>query len=285
MGRSAHFAGSWAYLGPIRFRGVAGFLILNPRSGSDRPTAEELADAARARGIDVHLFREGEDLEELARGASADVLGMAGGDGSLAPVAGVAIERDLPFVCVPFGTRNHFARDLGLDRDDPLAALEAFGGRERRVDVARVAGRLFLNNVSFGMYARLVHEREKHRRRREALARARAMLIALRHVSAGGLLVDGEPVRARVVLVANNGYTLDLLSVGERERLDGGLLHLYVATGILRAHWSERSGERFEVTARRASLRAAIDGEPARLQSPIEFTIEPRALRVLVPPA
>jgi diacylglycerol kinase family enzyme len=285
MGRSAHFAGPWAYLGPIRFRGVAGFLIVNPRSGSDRPTAEELVDAARARGIDVRLFREGDDLEELARGASADVLGMAGGDGSLAPVAGVAVERDLPFVCVPFGTRNHFARDLGLDRDDPLAALEAFGGRERRVDVGRVAGRVFLNNVSLGMYARLVHEREKHRRRREALARARAVLIALRHYSARGLLVDGEPVRARVVLVANNGYTLDLLSVGERARLDEGLLHLYVATGIFRAHWSEQSGERFEVTTRRASLRAAIDGEPARLQSPIEFTIEPRALRVLVPPA
>jgi diacylglycerol kinase family enzyme len=263
---------------------VAGFLIVNPRSGSDRPTAEELADAGRARGVDVHLFQEGEDLEELARGASADALGMAGGDGSLASVAGVAMARDLPFVCVPFGTRNHFARDLGLDRDDPVGALEAFGGRERRVDVGRASGRLFLNNVSLGMYALLVHEREKHRRRREALARARAVLIALRHYSARGLLVDGSPVRARVVLVANNAYTLDPLSIGERERLDEGRLHLYVATGILRAHWSERSGERFEVDAGRASLRAAIDGEPARLQTPIEFTIEPRALRVLVPP-
>jgi diacylglycerol kinase family enzyme len=135
------------------------------------------------------------------------------------------------------------------------------------------------------MYARLVHAREKHRRRREVLARARAVLIALRHFSASGLLVDGEPVRARVVLVANNAYRLDLLSVGEREELDEGRLHLYVATGILRAHWSERSAERFEVSTRRASLRAAIDGEPARLQTPIEFTIEPRALRVLVPPA
>jgi diacylglycerol kinase family enzyme len=285
MGRSAHFAGLQAYSDLYVSPGVAGFLIVNPRSGSDRPTADELADAARARGIDVHLFQEGEDLEELARGASADALGMAGGDGSLAPVASVAIERDMPFVCVPFGTRNHFARDLGLDRDDPLAALEAFGGPERRVDVGRASGRLFLNNVSLGMYARLVHEREKHRRRREVLARARAVLIALRHFSASGLLVDGEPVHARVVLVANNAYKLDLLSVGEREELDEGLLHLYVATGVLRAHWSERSAERFEVSTRRASLRAAIDGEPARLQTPIEFTIEPHALRVLVPPA
>jgi diacylglycerol kinase family enzyme len=264
---------------------VAGFLIVNPRSGSARPTAEELADAARARGIEVHLFREGEDLEEVARGVSADALGMAGCDGSLAPVAGVAIERGLPFVCVPFGTRNHFARDLGLDRDDPIAALDAFAGRERRVDVGRAGARLFLNNVSLGMYALLVHEREKHRRRREALARARAILIALRHLSASGLLVDGEPLRARVMLVANNAYKLDLLSVGEREQLDEGRLHLYVATGIVEAHWEERSGERFEVSARRASLRTAIDGEPARLQTPIEFRIEPRALRVLVPPA
>jgi diacylglycerol kinase family enzyme len=264
---------------------VAGFLIVNPRSGSDRPTAEELAEAACARGVEAHLFQEGEDLEELARGAPAEALGMAGGDGSLAPIASVAIDRDLPFVCVPFGTRNHFARDLGLDRDDPLAALDAFAGRERRVDVGRASGRLFLNNVSLGMYALLVHERERHRRRREALARARAVLIALRHYSARGLVVDGSPVRARVVLVANNHYRLDLLSIGERERLDEGRLHLYIATGILRAHWAERSGQRFEVSTRRASLRAAIDGEPARLETPIEFTIEPRALRVLVPPA
>src|ERR1700754_4837768 len=145
MGRSAHFAGPWAYLGPIRFRGVAGVLIVNPRAGSDRPTAEELMDAARARGIDVHLFREGDDLEELARGASADVLGMAGGDGSLGAGGGGGGGGGPAFVCVPFGTRNHSARDLGLDRDDPLAALEAFGGRERRVDVGRVAGRVFLN--------------------------------------------------------------------------------------------------------------------------------------------
>ena len=105
---------------------------------------------------------------------------MAGGDGSLALVAKAAFERDLPFVCVPFGTRNHFARDLGLDRDDPIAALAAFGGEERRIDLAWVNDRPFLNNVSLGMYARLVHHRERHRRRREALARLRAIAIALR---------------------------------------------------------------------------------------------------------
>jgi diacylglycerol kinase family enzyme len=264
---------------------VAGLLIVNPRSGSDSPTSEELAEEANRRGVDVHLFSPGEDLEAIARDADAEPLGMAGGDGSLAPVAAVAIERDLPFVCIPFGTRNHFARDLGLDRDDPVAALDAFGGAERRVDVGRVNGRVFLNNVSLGMYALLVHEREEHRRRREMLARARAVLIALRHFSTRGLSVDGEPVRVRVLLVSNNDYKLDLLSVGERERLDEGLLHLYAGTGIVRASWTERTGERFTVDARAGALRAAIDGEPARLETPLDFEIEPLGLRVLVPPA
>jgi diacylglycerol kinase family enzyme len=264
---------------------VAGLLIVNPRSGSDSPSAEELAEEARRRGVEVHLFRPGEDLEAIARDAKADALGMAGGDGSLAPVAAVAIERDLPFVCVPFGTRNHFARDLGLDRDDPIAALDAFGGTERRVDVGRVNGRVFLNNVSLGMYAQLVHEREGHRRRRATLARARAVLIALRHLSTRGLSVDGEPIQCRVLLVSNNAYKLDLLSVGERERLDEGLLYLHAGSGILRASWTERSGERFIVDASAGSVRAAIDGEPARLETPLEFEIEPGALRVLVPPA
>lgn len=264
---------------------MAGLLIINPSSGSDSPSADELAEEAGKRGIQVHFFRQEEDLEELARTADADALGMAGGDGSLAAVAGVAMERGLPFVCVPFGTRNHFARDLGLDRDDPIAALDAFEGTERRVDVGRVNGRVFLNNVSLGMYAQLVHEREKHRRRRETLARARAVLIAFRHLSPRGLSIDGEPIRCRVLLVSNNAYELDVLSVGERERLDEGLLYLYAGSGILRASWTERSGKRFAVDARAGSLRAAIDGEPARLETPLEFEIDPGALRVLVPPA
>ena len=118
------------------------FLIVNPSSGTDSPSAAELRDAASARGVDVRLLEDGDDLQELARSAGADVLGMAGGDGSLAAVAEVAIEQDVPFVCIPFGTRNHFARDLGLDRDDPLGALAAFDeGVERRVDVARAGAR------------------------------------------------------------------------------------------------------------------------------------------------
>jgi diacylglycerol kinase family enzyme len=263
---------------------VAGVLFVNPRSGSDEPTPAHLEAAARARGIDVHVLGPDDDLEELARSADADALGMAGGDGSLGAVAAVALERDLPFVVVPYGTRNHFARDLGLDRDDPIAALDGFSGRERRVDVGRVDERLFLNNVSLGLYAMLVHRRERHRRRREALARLRAFGILLRHPHALRASVDGEPIDARILLVANNAYTLQLLELGERERLDEGQLHLYTSSGPFRGgSWKDRSAAGFTIDVDRHRLRAAVDGEPALLETPTEFRIEPLALRVIVP--
>ena len=153
---------------------------------------------------------------ELAGRADVEVLGAAGGDGTVAGVAAVAIERDLPFVVVPYGTRNHFARDLGLDRDDPLAALAGFEGEERRVDVGRAGERRFLNNVSLGIYAALVHRREHHRRRREALAGLRALWLSLRKRPGIWATIDGEPVKARIVLVASNAYELSLFSIGER---------------------------------------------------------------------
>jgi hypothetical protein len=131
-----------------------------------------------------------------------------------------------------------------------------------------------------------VHRRERHRRRSEALARLRALLLVAReHSGKDSFVVDGEHVAARVVLVACNAYSLELFSVGERERLDDGLLHLYVPRGFRRMSWDERSAERLTIETPGPSVRAAIDGEPARLVSPVEFRVEPLALRVLVPPA
>jgi diacylglycerol kinase family enzyme len=263
---------------------LGGFLIVNPRSGKGRPTADELVAAARSGGIDVHVLGPEDDVSALARDAEADSLGMAGGDGSLGQVAQVAIERDLPFVCIPFGTRNHFARDLGLDRDDPIGALAAFGSdREVRIDVGRIADHVFLNNVSFGIYARLVHRREAHRRRGDALARLRALWLSARDRNPEPLVVDGELVKARVVLVANNAYEVDAFNLGERERLDEGKLHAYLADGP--RNWEERVAETFRIeSARGTQLGAAVDGEPAEHESPVELSIEPLALRVLMPP-
>jgi diacylglycerol kinase family enzyme len=267
--------------------GLSGFLLINPRSGKGGPTPEELRDEAAARGIEARILGEEDDAAELARSADADVLGMAGGDGSLAPIAEVALERDLPFVTVPFGTRNHFARDLGLDRDDPVAALDAFGptGSERRIDVGKVAGRVFLNNVSLGVYASLVHEREGHRRRSNAFARLRALLLTARNREPPGLTIDGEQVEAQVALVSNNDYTLEVFSLGERERLDEGQLRLYLAAGWRLSEWEERAVTSLTIDAARHRIKAAVDGEPFAFETPLEFSIDPLALRVLVPPA
>ena len=263
---------------------MPGYLLINPRSGDDRTGPDELAAEAQRRGVRVHVLRPGDDPAELARSADATALGVAGGDGSLADVASVAIERDLPFVCIPFGTRNHFARDLGLDRGDPVGALDAFAnGVERRVDVGRVDGRVFLNNVSLGLYARLVHRREGHRRRREALAGARALWLVARSRHRLRVTVDGELVAARIVLVASNDYELSLFSLGERRSLTDGAIHLYTARGWLPREWKERSSPRFRVDAAQKRLPGALDGEPVVLEPPMTFEIEPRALRVLVP--
>lgn len=263
--------------------GLPGFLLINPRSGKGGPSPEELRAEAASRRIEARILEEDDDAAELARAADAGALGMAGGDGSLASIADVAIERDLPLVCVPFGTRNHFARDLGLDRDDPIAALDAFTGTERRIDVGRVRGQLFLNNVSLGAYASLVHRRETHRRRRNAFARLRALLLAARNRGPLGLTIDGEKVDAQVALVSNNTYTLELFSLGERERLDEGRLHLYLATGWRLSEWEEQAATSLTIDAARHRLEAAVDGEPMVYETPLEFSIDPLALRVLVP--
>jgi diacylglycerol kinase family enzyme len=265
---------------------LGGLLLINPRAGSAAgPAAAELRDEALAREIEARILREGEDPAEHARTADAEILGAAGGDGSVATVAAVAIERGLPFVCVPYGTRNHFARDLGLDRNDPIGALAGFVGEERPVDVGRIGGRRFLNNVSLGIYASLVHRREHHRRRGQVLAGARALWLGLGRRCGVWATLEGDPVRARIVLVANNAYQLDLFSIGERDRLDEGRLHVYTARGWLPSAWEERSGDRFRIDAPGSSLEVAIDGEPAVVETPLEFSIEPSALRVLVPRA
>jgi|SRR5581483_5656024 len=262
---------------------MRGFLLVNPRSGSAGPGVAELLEAARRAGVRTHVLGRGDDPARLARAADEPALGVAGGDGSLAAVARVALARDLPFVCVPFGTRNHFARDAGLDPDDPIAALAAFGGRERRIDVGRVGDAVFLNNVSLGVYAQLVHRREHGRRRREALARLRAVAIALRRPRPVLARIEGRSRPAAVLLVANNAYRLDLLSVGERERLDEGRLHLYVTERALPWRWEETSAASFRLEVAPSPVAAAIDGEPTELASPIELRIDPLALRLLEP--
>lgn len=266
---------------------MRGLLLVNPRSGKGGPTVEELERAAAPLGVCVRALGDGDDLVALARAADADALGMAGGDGSLGAVAGVAIERDLPFVCVPYGTRNHFAKDVGLDAADPLAALRAFAeGDERRIDVGRLGERVFLNNVSLGLYARLVHRREHRRRHDMTFARLRALALSLReHRRTERFVVDGRALRASVVLVANNEYRLHVFALGARDRVDEGALHVYAARGLRRLRWTETCATEVRIETRCDTARAAVDGEPVLVRSPLELRVDPGALRLLVPRA
>ncbi len=137
-----------------------GVLIINMWSGGGKAERFDLVGEARRRGIEPIVLQRGDDLVQLAEDAiarGAEVVGMAGGDGSQALVATVAARHDVAHVCIPAGTRNHFALDLGLDRDDVLGALDAFSdGLERRIDLAQVNDRVFVNNASLGVYAKVV---------------------------------------------------------------------------------------------------------------------------------
>ena len=278
-------------------------LLCNPWSGGGKVQRFGLLDAARELGVETVLLDKGLDLETLARDAvarGADCLGMAGGDGSQALVASIAVEHDLPFVCVSAGTRNHFALDLGLNREDPRETMNAFRDAvERRVDYATVGDRFFVNNVSLGVYATIVQEDEY----RDAKAETTKTLLPemlgrqsepfdLQFTTPDGKEVDG----AILVMVSNNPYVMGTSpDAAQRRRLNSGRLGVFAVTsrtgaeaanlfalssiGLRRQspYWQEFDATRFEVRSRSGTALAGIDGEALQLATPLQFTIHPRA--------
>ena len=276
-------------------------LFVNPRSGGGKAARAAVAERARERGIETVIFTPGQSLEALVREAvanGADALGVAGGDGSLAVVAAAAAAHGLPFVCVPAGTRNHFALDLGLDPHDVLGALDAFtDGIERLIDVADVNGRLFLNNVSLGIYGDAVRSPAyRDAKMRTLLETAEKVLGPSAEVPALSLVDDvgREHQHLALVLVSNNPYTLDRpLTPGARPALDSGRLGIIVldAPGAAPHLPGESphppgqawSAPRLEVSAL-PPVHAGIDGEAIDLSPPLQFIIRPGALRVRISP-
>jgi diacylglycerol kinase family enzyme len=270
-------------------------VVVNSRSGDGRAARVGLAAAAGERGIEVVELHAGEDLETLVReavDAGADALAMAGGDGSQAVVAALAAEADLPYACIPAGTRNHFALDLGVDRDDVVGALDAFvDGGERVVDLAEVNGRVFVNNVSLGVYAQAVQQEgyraAKLRTLLDTVASSRAPEGAsqdLSWITPGGRTLQG----AAVVMVSNNQYRLSgAAGAGTRPAVDQGLLGVTVVdppvTGVRRRRrpWRQWVTPDFRVEATRP-VPAGIDGEAVVLTPPVVFRSRPAALRVRV---
>jgi diacylglycerol kinase family enzyme len=267
-------------------------LFYNPKSGGGKAGRLAVADEARARGIEPVELSKGDDLEALVRAAvadGADGLAMAGGDGSQAVVAAIAAELCLPYACVPAGTRNHFALDLGVDRDDVVGALDAFvDGFERRVDLAEVNGRVFVNNVSLGLYADAV------RRAGYRDAKLRTLLDTVPDVlgpDATGCDLrwtgpDGHEHRSgAAILISNNRYRLGrAIGSGTRPKIDDGQLAVTVAGAVRppsRWPWREWTAPAFEVDADH-QVSAGIDGEAVQLQPPLRFHIRAGVLRVRI---
>ena len=291
---------------PARARSAV--LLINPKSGGGKAERFDLAGEAGKRGIRAVVLERGDDLLELAEQAlsdGADVIGMAGGDGSQALVATVAMRHNVPHVCIPAGTRNHFALDLGLDRDDVVGALDAFtDGVEQRIDLARVNEHVFVNNASMGVYAQVVQSDAYRDAKLETWAQ---MLPELLGPGAPPIDLefegpDGTELHdAPLVLVSNNPYQLTRLAgAGTRARLDTGRLGIVAARiraasdiaelvmfetvgqaqrfrGLL--EWSEA---RFEVRSR-SPVAVGLDGEALMLEPPLQFVSLPGALRVRLP--
>jgi diacylglycerol kinase family enzyme len=283
-------------------------LIINPKSGGGKAELFNLPEEARKRGIHPLVLGPGDSLCEMADRAvtqGADVIGMAGGDGSQALVASVAMQRDVAHICVPAGTRNHFALDLGLDRDDVVGSLDAFtDGVERRIDLASLNERIFVNNASLGIYAQVV---QSDSYRDGKLGTWKRMLPEMlgRDAVASDLLFDAPHAQdwanASLVMVSNNPYQLRRFrGAGTRPRLDTGRLGIFatrmrgagsvaklVTLGTIGQHrrlggvlqWSCLE---FEVRAS-APVAVGLDGEALVLTPPLRFVSLPRALRVRVP--
>jgi diacylglycerol kinase family enzyme len=298
-------ASRWSPAAPARH----GVLLMNPKSGGGKVQRFDLPSEAARRGIEPIVLDPGDDLRVLAEAAverGADVLGMAGGDGSQAIVAAVAAEHDVDYVCVPAGTRNHLALDLGVDRNDVVGALDAFGAAlYTRMDIATVDGRVFVNNVSLGVYAEIVASEDYRDNKLRTAAAALPNLLGPA-ASPSGLRLrppDGADIEdPQIVIVSNNPYRLERLAgFGTRPHLDRGVLgvaalrlnnaadvaHFIAAEAAGRvdrfAGWVSWQAPSLDITAP-GEVAAGVDGESCTERPPVRFEIRPRCLRARVAP-
>jgi diacylglycerol kinase family enzyme len=281
-----------------------GVLIMNPRSGGGKVERFHLVAQCRQRGVEPVVLEPGDDLRRIARDAierGADVIGMAGGDGSQALVASVAATCGVPLVVVPAGTRNHLALDLGIDRDDVVGALDAFGEAvERPMDLGEVNGRVFVNNVSLGLYATIVRSPEyRDAKVNTTLAELPKMLgpgtqpMDLRYVDPAGIHHDS----AHLIQVSNGPYGRTLRTMESRGSVQTGVLGVNTliipddaaATRFIAAisagHPEHFSGLQSWTTTSfavgsGAPVPVGLDGEALQLEPPLCFTIHPKAVRV-----
>ncbi len=285
------------------------YLIMNPKSGNGRAIKAKIDKLARARGIEVYITKKGDNIEALSRKAAkngADVLGVSGGDGTIGAVAKVAIEQELPLVVLPGGTRCHFARDIGLDPERIVDALEGFNGVERKIDAAKINDRIFLNNASFGIYADIVDHDEY---RDNKVATTRKVMQELTNDKKKSYDVrfkdnSGKMHKKAIQLfIGVNPYeVMNLLELGHREKLDTGKLQITALTKLddrtirslagvftfkrnLKANPSvmQWTGKNLTINSGSKKLVAGVDGERESYKTPVKIEIMPKAITLMVP--
>ena len=289
-------------------------VIINASSGVDdkREAERRLSEMFAARGVEaqIALARSGAEVDDLARQAAhseAETIVAGGGDGTLSSVASAVIASKKVLGVLPFGTMNHFAKDLGIPIDLEGAVETIVSGRATGVDVGEVNGRIFLNNSSLGLYPSIVREREKQERLGSGKwpAYIWAALAVLRRYPFLDVRMkaDEQELKARTpfIFVGNNQYEMETLNVGGRAVLDAGELSLYVTNrtgrlGLLRLALRALFGglkqekdflalttKEIFINTKHKRLRVALDGEVTVMEPPLHYRIRPQALRVLVP--
>ena len=285
-------------------------VIVNREGGAARAAGDSLAPtlrdafAAAGRPIALELVRGHEIAAALARHALAPRIAVGGGDGTLGNAARALIGSRRELAVLPLGTRNHFARQLGIPLDLGRAAALAATGTATAVDVGEAGDRVFLNNASLGAYVELVRRRDA-----SGLPKLLGSLVAgfevLRRLRPRryDLVLDGEPrgVSTVQLFVGNNRYEVDEGKPGERHSLQGGVLSVFAAAPLTRRRlvWTAFRVLRgrpdlqqdFALDAevrelrieRSGTVRIAFDGEDARMPLPLTLRSLPRALRVVAP--
>jgi YegS/Rv2252/BmrU family lipid kinase len=291
-------------------------VIINASSGTDdkKEARERLREVFAHAGVEarISLAESGEEIIDLARKAVRDncqPIIAGGGDGTINAVASQVVDTDRTLGVLPLGTLNHFAKDLDIPLDLESAARICLEGREAKVDVGEVNGRVFLNNSSLGLYPSIVRHREKQQQR---LGRGKwpafiwATLTMLKRYPFLSVRLSTDEQRlirhTPFVFIGNNEYEMESFNVGERSCIDAGHLSLYVAhrtgrLGLLRLAWRAlfgglRDEQDFDAmctkeisieTRHPKRLRVATDGEVTIMTTPLHYRVRPGALRVLVP--
>ena len=291
-------------------------IIISANAGSvagyDDKVRELLTQIFSESGVDIDLSlaRSGAELTELAQDAARGpykAIVAGGGDGTVSSVAASVINSDKALGVLPLGTLNHFARDLKIPTDIEAAAQTIVAGHTTEIDVAEVNNRIFLNNSSLGLYPTIVRERVKRERLgfRKWPAFVWATIQALRRYPFLDvrLRVNGELIDRTTpfVFVGNNEYAMESFNIGLRDRLDGGLLSIYIThrtsrwklvtlavralVGRLRddKDFLALHANEVKIETRRKRLRVAFDGEIEVMETPLQYRVRERALRVIVP--